>query len=289
MSNIPVIAFGSSPDVYYIGLGMRYYMAGMPESVRPTIQKLPAIQLQWMSIEEDGSWATREGYGCRTEFSTSVTQGAIDKIKAFPAADYVTFGPTKSIFCAITPGQGWAGSMADEQIEKLREMQASVGGEDVFNQGLKGILFGKGMTMIFMFKGGFSYYTDSEAEGGKMESLLNEYIYRQPAWTLERGSTLCPWNVDYYFLKFKDPESSTIKMFWSLPQSMADNLADLQATLATPEAQQAIANHEQLGLVLATSNYVQYTNGWPVYFTQNLSIAAANALRVSTGAYVYRW
>lgn len=67
--------------------------------------------------------------------------------------------------------------MADEQIEKLREMQASVGGEDVFNQGLKGILFGKGMTMIFMFKGGFSYYTDSEAEGGKMESVRRRHIF----------------------------------------------------------------------------------------------------------------
>lgn len=61
--------------------------------------------------------------------------------------------------------------MEDEMIKRMREMQTMVGGVQVFDKALTGILFGKGTTMIFMFKGGFSYYTDDEAEGSNMEKV----------------------------------------------------------------------------------------------------------------------
>ncbi|KAH9484835.1 hypothetical protein JR316_0001737 [Psilocybe cubensis] len=265
MANVPVIAFGPNPDIYYIGLGLRYYMSGMPASVQNTIQKWPAMQLKWMSIDVDGAWAARDGGSLRTEYDTTITQPAIDKIVAFPTAEYVTFGTTKDMYCAVTPGNGWGASLEDEQIDSLQQVKASMG-EQLFDQTLKGIVFGKGMTMIFLFSGSFSYYTDREAEGSQMESLLNEYIYRQPSWTVEPGSVLCPWSIDYYFLKFKNPQTGEIKMHWNLPPTMDANLADLQATFNTPEAQQAIANRQQLGLVQAISNY-------------NVSLSAANALR----------
>lgn len=67
------------------------------------------------------------------------------------------------------------------------------------------------------------------------EQLMNEYVYRQPAWTIERGSVLCPWNIDYFFLKFKDPQSTQIKMHWSLPSSMDAHLNELWAAAETPE------------------------------------------------------
>lgn len=69
------------------------------------------------------------------------------------------------------------GSLENEQIDSMRQIQAAIG-EDVFNQTLKGIIFGKGMTMIFLFSGSFSYYTDREAEGGQMENVSHHILLR---------------------------------------------------------------------------------------------------------------
>lgn len=113
--------------------------------------------------------------------------------------------------------------------------------------------------MVFMFAGAFSYYTDDEAEGGQLEKvsyvshiyfspsiaqlfvyysneIMDEYINRQPPWTIERGSVLCPWNIDYFFLKFKDPQTAQIRMHWSLPSSMAAHLTELREAAETPES-----------------------------------------------------
>lgn len=75
---------------------------------------------------------------------------------------------------------------------------------------------------------------------------MNEYIHRQPAWTIERGSALCPWNVDYFFLKFKDPQSATIKMHWSLPPNMDAQYHELSDIAATPEGAAGKLHEEYL-------------------------------------------
>lgn len=153
--------------------------------------------------------------------------------------------------------------MEDNHLRAFQDMQAQIGDSFNFNTELRGILFGKGSTMVFMFRGSFSYYTDSEAEGTELENvrpkpchalpllsicpfnadfsttrqLMNSYIYRSPPWTVERGSALCPWDVNYYFLKFKDPQSGTVKMHWNLPPNMAANYDELSALAQTPEVQ----------------------------------------------------
>ena len=66
---------------------------------------------------------------------------------------------------------------------------------------------------------------------------MNSYLDRSPPWTVERGSSLCPWDVNYFFLKFKDPQSSNIMMHWKLPPDMRANYDELQASAQTPEAQ----------------------------------------------------
>lgn len=69
---------------------------------------------------------------------------------------------------------------------------------------------------------------------------MDDYLNRQPPWSVERGSSLCQWNVSYYFLKFKNPQNNSIMMHWNLPDGMSKQLAELKATLATPEAQQGL-------------------------------------------------
>lgn len=70
--------------------------------------------------------------------------------------------------------------------------------------------------------------------------LLDDYINRQPPWTIERGSSLCQWNINYYFLKFKNTQTNAVMMHWSLPDAMAQQFADLKATFATQEAKQGL-------------------------------------------------
>ncbi|KAH9484833.1 hypothetical protein JR316_0001735 [Psilocybe cubensis] len=266
MSDIPVIAFGPRPDIYYIGLGMRYYAPGMPASAQGTISKWPAIQIKWMSIDADGAFMARDAYSSRVEYDTRVTPDAISKLHATPAAEYITFGPNKKNFCAIMSGGTWSSYLENENIKNLRVIEASVGGPDVFNRALDGILFGKGSTMIFMFKNCFSYYTDHETENTAVEKLMDDYINRQPPWTIERGSALCQWNVNYYFLKFRNTQTNAIMMHWNLPDAMAQQLADLKASFATQESKQAIANHQQQGMIQATNNFA-------------LAVHANNAMR----------
>lgn len=64
-----------------------------------------------------------------------------------------------------------SGNMEDDQIRALQEMQVQAGDGFNFNMELRGILFGKGSTMIFMFGGSFAYYTDREAEGSELENV----------------------------------------------------------------------------------------------------------------------
>lgn len=68
--------------------------------------------------------------------------------------------------------------MDNENIKQLRVVEAGVGGPDVFSRALDGIIFGKGSTMIFMFRvGGFTYYTDKEAEGSQLEKVANKFSH----------------------------------------------------------------------------------------------------------------
>ena len=67
--------------------------------------------------------------------------------------------------------------------------------------------------------------------------LLNSYINCSPSWTVERGSSLCPWDINYYFLKFKDPQTDTVQMHWSLPPDMQALYDELNRLAQTPEAQ----------------------------------------------------
>jgi hypothetical protein len=61
--------------------------------------------------------------------------------------------------------------MENNQIHAVQEIQGQFGVRSNFDTALRGILFGKGSTMIFMFRGSFVYYTDMEAEGSQLENV----------------------------------------------------------------------------------------------------------------------
>ncbi|TFK33290.1 hypothetical protein BDQ12DRAFT_670399 [Crucibulum laeve] len=174
MSAIPVICFGPNPGTFYVGCGIRYHASNMPPSILNTISKLPAIHIKWMST------------------------------------DFVSFGPNKGNWFAGAPGGRWNGDMEDQMIAQINEVRAITPN---FDQLLDGVLFGKGTTQIFMYKGGFGYYTDKEAEGSKLE---------------------------------QDPQSDSVDMHWSLPPGMLEKLQVLRAEAFTSESQLMIRNYENL-------------------------------------------
>jgi hypothetical protein len=58
-------------------------------------------------------------------------------------------------------------------------------------------------------------------------------------WCIERGSTLCIYDSQF-FLKFKRPGQSQIKLHWNLPEAAGTKLRELMELMKQPE--------EQLGL-----------------------------------------
>ncbi|KAF5325217.1 hypothetical protein D9619_009666 [Psilocybe cf. subviscida] len=189
----PIIAFGPSPEIYFVGVGMSYYTVGMPDTITSRARKWPAALMRWMSIDADGAWMVQHKYNDEIAFDSLISPSILDRMSTSGASKYVTFGPTKGICLAVgrdNSGQ-WFGDMEDEQIRLVEEMLTQLGDGFNFGMELRGILFGKGSTMIYMFRGGFAYHTDSEAEGSELEDDLNLYANRSPPWTVERGSSLC--------------------------------------------------------------------------------------------------
>ncbi|TFK33292.1 hypothetical protein BDQ12DRAFT_727923 [Crucibulum laeve] len=273
---IPVICFGPNPETFYVGCGVRYYAPNMPPSILNSLNKFPAIQIKWMSMDCEGQgWAIRDTYKNATEYATCIPQDIIDKLNK--GADFLTFGPNKGNWFTCAPGGIWNGNMEDEMISHLNEIKVLTPN---FDQVIDGILFGKGTTLIFAYKGGFGYYTDNEAEGSKLEKVLDEYIYRDPPWTIMRGSSLCLYDIEYYFLKFKDPQSNNIEMRWSLPTTMLEKLGELRTEALTPESQLAIQQHESIHMAAALNRF-------------NLAVATGNALNnvmvAGSGSGYYRY
>jgi hypothetical protein len=56
-------------------------------------------------------------------------------------------------------------------------------------------------------------------------------------WCIERGSTLCFYDSRYFFLKFKRPGESGIKMHWNLPPHMNEKYHELRNLAEQPEEQ----------------------------------------------------
>lgn len=56
-------------------------------------------------------------------------------------------------------------------------------------------------------------------------------------WCIERGSPLCLYDSNFFFLKFKKPGQSQIKMHWNLPETVGTKLRELQEQAKLPDEQ----------------------------------------------------
>ncbi|KAF7378439.1 hypothetical protein MSAN_00270800 [Mycena sanguinolenta] len=89
----------------------------------------------------------------------------------------------------------------------------------------------------FDLTGGFYVFLDEETENEIEHPLTKVMLEFDEGWCIEPGSTLCPYSDRYLFLKFKQPNDNVIQMRWSLPDFMAQKLAELQQLTQSPEDQ----------------------------------------------------
>lgn len=66
--------------------------------------------------------------------------------------------------------------------------------------------------------------------------------FSEPGWLLLEGSSLCPYNDQYYCLKFQKQGSNVVQMRWRLPPAMDRGLKEVMAITNTP-AEQAGKSH----------------------------------------------
>ncbi|KDR77651.1 hypothetical protein GALMADRAFT_1326499 [Galerina marginata CBS 339.88] len=245
----PVIAFGASENSFYVGCGLKYYAPGVPMSLTTTIQTLPSMDMAWLSLDgEAQAWIAREKNSGRSHYSTNLPTKVVEALNG--SAKYVTLGRTKEWYF-VKPGAGqWIGNLHDETTKGCDGMRVTLG--ENFDAALNGIIFGKqfqiligqGGNMLFMFPAGFNAWTDDEGAESNLKKLLLEYL-KGNEWLLEQGSSLCQWNINYFYLIFKNKASGNLVMRWNLPEMMQTKLMELREYADTPQGKEETQLHEQ--------------------------------------------
>ncbi|KAJ7812290.1 hypothetical protein B0H14DRAFT_3752674 [Mycena olivaceomarginata] len=114
-----------------------------------------------------------------------------------------------------------------------------------FDAGLTGMLFGKGKTSHSHVPGRLPADVDDDEVTSEDHPLYKVLVEYSDGWCVERGSTLCFYDSRYFFLKFRRPGESLVKMHWNLPPNMNAKLAELREVAEQPEEQIALNQEEQ--------------------------------------------
>ncbi|KAJ7814218.1 hypothetical protein B0H14DRAFT_2522302 [Mycena olivaceomarginata] len=237
------VVFGSSPDSYFIGYGRRYSYANMPESFTKHIQTQMNISMTlWISMNKMlTSWITHNTATGNFHFTRNTNEIIQHHLSAtngkFPA-EFVSFPDSDDPIHYFVKGKDshlWTATLPDGLFQTLTKTMSEV---PTFDAAITGMLFGKGKTHIYMFRGGFwpEYDDDVDAEH-PLRKVLAKY---SKGWCIDRASSLCFYDSRYYFLKFKQPGSTQLQITWNLPETMGTHLGELMGHMNDPE--------EQLGL-----------------------------------------
>ncbi|KAK7044362.1 hypothetical protein R3P38DRAFT_161769 [Favolaschia claudopus] len=253
-----VIVLGSSPESYFIGHGRRHYVENMSESfTNHAKDTLNVSMTTWASVSKDlETWVTYDVATDKFHFNGSIHQDIRDHLSGTNGkslTDFVAFPDSDDPGCYFSNGKSqgaWNAFLDQKIIDKLNEVKAGI---DDFDQGIKGMIFGKGKTFILMFHAGFVAELDDEEFTDEEHPLIKVLRDHSEGWCIERGSTLCFYDSKYFFLKFKKPGTSQTMMHWNLPIGMAEKLQDLQETAKQPEELMAIMESDQMWMKLAQS------------------------------------
>ncbi|KAJ6538168.1 hypothetical protein DFH09DRAFT_1177729 [Mycena vulgaris] len=251
-----LIVLGSSPDSYFIGYGRRHFIENMPESFTNHAKKdLNITMTQWISMSKAlDTWVSHNVATAKFHFNGNINQDIRDHLSGAngkAAADFVSFPDCDNPAHYFVKGKNtgaWNAFLDDYFVQKLGKTRTDVAN---FDAGLTGILFGKGKTYILMFQAGFLADVDDDEVPSEEHPLYKMLVQYSDGWCIERGSTLCFYDSRYFYLKFKRPGESQIKMHWNLPPNMSAKLAELREQAERPEEQIALMQEDQMWMQVA--------------------------------------
>ncbi|KAF9074501.1 hypothetical protein BDP27DRAFT_1259096 [Rhodocollybia butyracea] len=248
-----VIVLGPSPDSYYVGYGRRHYAENMSTSFMDHAKTALNISFSlWISVSKTAqTWIDYNVATTNFHFNDDLNQDIRDHLSGAngkAAAEFVSFPDSEdpSHYFVKCKNQGaWNAVLPDYFIQQLSKMQREVADFDI---GIKGMLFGKGKTNISLFQTGFQANFDEEditSEDHPLYKVLLEFGQPNEGWCIQHGSTLCFYDSQFFYLKFKKPQENTIQMRWNLPSHIAAKLEELKEIAQKPEEQIALMQENQ--------------------------------------------
>ncbi|KAJ7638051.1 hypothetical protein B0H17DRAFT_1216905 [Mycena rosella] len=243
-SNMPatipntLVVFGPSPESFFLGHGRRHVFQGVPEGFAKQVQgvELPITQTGWISFDPTGTkYVARNDNRKQFCHSTNISQELLDHLKTH-GATLITLGPDDTYF--IKHNKGWNARLPLTELQHLNHLKPHIGAK--FDSAIRGLLFGHGQTHIFLLAGGFLANLSEETKKDLEHPLTKVLLEFDEGWSMEPGSTLCPYSDRYFFLKFKKPNDTVIHTRWCLPELMTQKLAELKELTESPEDQMSL-------------------------------------------------
>ncbi|KAF8205272.1 hypothetical protein K438DRAFT_1932148, partial [Mycena galopus ATCC 62051] len=252
-----LIVFGSSPDSYFVGHGRRYFAENIPEGfINHAKADLNISMTLWISMNKKlDTWVTHNVATGNFHFSGStINQGLRDHLSGTngkAAAEFVSFPDSTNSAEYFVKGKNsgsWNAYLDDDVAQKVKTTKAEL---PHFDEGLTGMLFGKGKTYILMFRGGFRVNFDENDISELDHPLVQVLVQHKDGWCIERNSTLCFYDSKYFFLKFKRTTSDEVQMHWNLPPNMGAKFRTLKDEAQQPEEKLALIQEDQKWVQIA--------------------------------------
>ncbi|KAJ7463321.1 hypothetical protein FB451DRAFT_1494328 [Mycena latifolia] len=251
-----VVVFGSSPDSYYVGHGHRHFVGNMsPSFMNHAKNDLNITMSHWISVSRNGdTWIDCNVATAKFQFSADIAQDIRDHLNGAngkAADEFISFPDTQehAYFVLGKKAGIWNAVLPNHFIQRLMNMQRAV---PDFDATLTGMIFGQGTTSIITFKGGFDASFD-EAYINPPDHPLFKVLreFSEPGCCIERESTLCLYDSQFFFLKFKKASERTVHTRWNLPIAIAAKLAELKELAQAPEEKMALMQQDQMWMNVA--------------------------------------
>ncbi|KAJ7044334.1 hypothetical protein C8F04DRAFT_1070184 [Mycena alexandri] len=287
-----LIVLGSSPDSYFIGHGRRHFVENMPESFTNHAKTDLNISMTlWISVSKTlDTWISYNTATAKFHFNGDINQDIRDHLSGTNGkarAEFVSFPDDEDSAHYFLKGKNdgaWSAVLQTYYIEKLTKMKAELLN---FDAGFTGMIFGKGKTHICTFKAGFLANFDEDEIDSREHPLYKVLAQYEEGWCIERGSTLCFYDSRYFYLKFKRPGHSEIKMHWNLPSNMAEKLSALREQAEQPEEMMTLMQEEQ-GWIKVAQMRMNHERQMNNMLCEQIEFAGLSMLAAGTGGTIVR-
>ncbi|KAJ7876965.1 hypothetical protein B0H13DRAFT_2054557 [Mycena leptocephala] len=284
-----LVAFGANEDSFFLGHGRRHTFRGVTDEFAAQVQGvyLPITQTEWISFDPTGLQPYIAKNDDRKQFchSTDISQDLIGHLKT-NGGSFITLGSGDNYF--IKHNKGWNARLPPKHSENISQLKPLVNN---FDSAVRGLLFGREQSHIFLFVGGFASDLNEETQNDAEHPLTKVLTEFDEGWCIEPGSTLCPYSDRYFFLKFKKPNDTVIQMRWSLPNSMIEELAELKQLAESPEDQIFLTQlrmvdmqHQQTRAALAMQQLRMQSQLNDMVCAS--MVQAGNSMKLATGGWI---